>query len=179
MRRFLAIILACVIFGSVQAGAQLRYGAAAGMTFGEISGAKMPASTDYHLGASAQYQFPLNFSVQGSLLWQVRGLYGGCSKVGSLEIPFSAQWGPDLLAFRPYVEVTPFVGFNIWRKNMDIGAFYAGVGLGGGLEIWKLQLSCRYNWDLCPAARGTDIRLGYTTLTLAFLFDDSLWKKKK
>ena len=45
-----------------------------------------------------------------------------------------------------------------------------GVGVGGGLEIWKLQISARYNWDLGPYLKGEEGKFRYTTLSLAILF---------
>ena len=41
-----------------------------------------------------------------------------------------------------------------------------GLGLGGGLEIWKIQVVCRYNWnfgqlfDASGNAAGADDFLG-------------------
>ena len=33
-----------------------------------------------------------------------------------------------------------------WPKMILVGMEY-GLGLGGGLEIWKVQVVCRYNWN--------------------------------
>lgn len=178
MKRFLVALCVLMLGTAVNCGAQLRYGAVTGLTFSELSGSKLRDVTLYHIGVTCQYDFPMGFAVQPSLLWQVRGINGD-SRVGSLEIPVSLQWGPDLLAFRPYAEVVPFIGFNVWQKNMDMSGMSVGMGLGAGLDVWKMKLSCRYNWDWCRAIRGTREHLGYTTLTLGFLIDDSVWKRKK
>jgi hypothetical protein len=58
----------------------------------------------------------------------------------------------------------------------DINRFSYGVGLGGGLEVWKLQVSARYNWNLGPLAKastafGTIMQnknFGGVTLSVAF-----------
>ena len=79
-----------------------------------------------------------------------------------VELPVSFQWGPDLLIFRPFVDVTPFVG-HLLHNNVDTiidGHLYGsaqgrsgrqtieyGVGVGGGIDIWKLRLIARYNWN--------------------------------
>ena len=37
-------------------------------------------------------------------------------QVGYLEVPVSFQWGPDLLLFRPFLDVSPYVGYALSRK---------------------------------------------------------------
>ena len=75
----------------------------------------------------------------------------------------SVQWGPDLLLFRPFLDVTPFFGYALndevtgpevaavsedaKNKWEGINRVEYGLGLGAGLEVWKLQLVCRYNWN--------------------------------
>ena len=81
--------------------------------------------------------------------------------VGYLELPVSVQWGPDLLLFRPFVDVTPFIGYAVnskvgvedyihtdWDGYMNKLSY--GLGLGGGIEVWRLQFTCRYNWNFGP-----------------------------
>jgi hypothetical protein len=102
-------------------------------------------------------------------------------KMGFLELPVAVQWGIDLLLFRPYLEVAPFVGCAVAKNDpnikwTDINRFSYGVGLGGGLEVWKLQVSARYNWNLGPLAKastafGTIMQnknFGGVTLSVAF-----------
>lgn len=76
-----------------------------------------------------------------------------------ISVPIPIQWGPDLGILRPFVEVVPFANFNLdgkWRQEgiQDgwasarnfLSSSQLGVGLGGGMELWKLQISARYNW---------------------------------
>lgn len=76
-----------------------------------------------------------------------------------VTVPIPIQWGPDLGILRPFVEAVPFANFNLdgkWRQEgvQDgwasarnfLSATQLGVGLGGGIELWKLQISARYNW---------------------------------
>ena len=77
-------------------------------------------------------------------------------KSGYIEVPVSIQWGPDLMAFRPYVFAEPFVGYQITSsdKGNDSVATWAeqaknkleyGFGLGGGLEIAShIQISAQW-----------------------------------
>jgi hypothetical protein len=121
--------------------------------------------------------------------------------VGYLELPVSVQWGPDLLLFRPFLDVTPFVGYavnstiktealnalEVVTKNdwdgFSMNRFSYGLGLGGGIEVWRLQFICRYNWNFGPLfdADGAlnvqpvnelfkDKNFGGVTLSLAFMF---------
>ena len=82
--------------------------------------------------------------------------------MGYLEVPVSLQWGPDLLIFRPFVDVTPYVGYALSNDlKADIAGlvnitdsswegkqrFEYGLGIGGGIDVWKLRLIARYNWN--------------------------------
>ena len=94
------------------------------------------------------------------------------TKVGYLELPVQVQWGPDLGGFRPYAFAEPFVGVGINTDNTaktlelaqeDKKAFKEaalkrleyGLGLGVGIEVWKLQLSARYFWNFGSLYDGT------------------------
>ena len=84
--------------------------------------------------------------------------------VGYLELPVSFQWGPDLLVFRPFVDVAPFIGYAVnndfksmeaiqntittWKDEWGgMSRLEYGLGVGLGLEIWKIQILGRYNWN--------------------------------
>lgn len=86
------------------------------------------------------------------------------TEVGYVEVPLQIQWGPDLLLFRPYVFAEPFLGYavatsskgkakldisdsNHKLKNSGLSRWEYGLGLGGGVEVWKLQLSAKYFWN--------------------------------
>ena len=74
-------------------------------------------------------------------------------KTGFVELPLGLQWGPDLLAFRPFVMAEPFIGYKVgsydrgdetveeWfeRSKND---FEYGFSVGGGVELaGNIQLS--------------------------------------
>lgn len=177
MKRFLlvaAFAAAFVLAGTSMASAQLRYGVIGGATFSRMNG-KLPDMikgenmTQYHAGATLQIKLPLGFSVQPSLIYNVKGTRLGVAEtpdtgadlnIGYLELPVSLQWGPDLLLFRPFLDVTPFVGYGVNNKIVNasgvmknswdasgINRWEYGLGLGIGLEIWKFQVIGRYNWN--------------------------------
>jgi hypothetical protein len=93
--------------------------------------------------------------VKGAKLSSIGDTSGDQLKTGFVEIPLSIQWGPDLMAFRPYVFAEPFIGYQIATFNK--GATFSdvssdimnkleyGFGLGGGLEIAShVQLSVQW-----------------------------------
>ena len=65
------------------------------------------------------------------------------------------QWGPDLVAFRPYAFAEPFIGYQVsssdkvdtfsdWTKQAK-NKFEYGFGVGGGLEIAShIQVSVQW-----------------------------------
>lgn len=174
-KSFLAILVALLAF-SVDGAAQFNWGVLGGASFSYtpkelLEDGTPKKATLFHAGATLQYKFIRGFSIQPSLLFQMRG--AADERVGCLELPVALQWGPDLLLFRPYVEVVPFVGVNVYEKNIDMTAMEYGVGLGGGVEFWRLQLSARYNWNINPnsmANEGAAYGFRCTTLSLAFFF---------
>ena len=78
--------------------------------------------------------------------------------ISYLQLPVALQWGVDLMLFRPYLQVVPYVGVALdnatGNKNLewDLNKFRYGIGLGAGIDIWKLQVSGRYCWDLGKVA---------------------------
>lgn len=212
------ITIASFVLITICASAQVHYGFIGGATFSSAKPKewKITENTMYHAGASVQFCLPAGFSIQPSLLYQVKSSHIPSIEnvpsvegyeawkafdysVGYLEVPVSIQWGPDLLIMRPYVELVPFVGYALNNKFDDgtevskndwksLKRWEYGVGLGAGLEVWRLQLSARYNWnfgsmfDTKTAMDAEDSyvnrmkqvygngRFGGVTLSLAFLF---------
>ena len=78
--------------------------------------------------------------------------------VGSVNVPVSVQWGPNLIVARPFLDITPYVGYtlsnNVKTVVGDVKSIVKGeksvdygIGLGGGINVWKLQAIVRYNWS--------------------------------
>ena len=216
MKRLITVIALCVMtfWGSytLKAG---DFGVVAGASFTNIKEVSKDMATGFHAGLTYKFNLPLGFAVQPSVLYHMKSslVEGAIAdvttfdyKMGYVEVPVSLQWGPDLLMFRPFVDVTPFVGYalnneasgvklqgefmsKVQNKWEGVNRLEYGLGLGGGIEIWKLQLVCRYNWnfgDLFNADGGTadwneiwntatdsvktGKNFGGVTLSLAFLF---------
>lgn len=190
MRRVKTLVLLCamMLFGSLQANAQ-KYGVVGGATFSSLSGIENSSKTGWNAGATVQFKLPLGFSVQPSFIYNAKAssvdmqLGKADFNVGYLELPVSLQWGPDLLVFRPFADVSPYVGYAMGGNATDVHRFEYGLGVGGGIEVWRLQITCKYNWNFGPLfgaklpASLTVVKdmLGESnfrgvTLSMAFLF---------
>lgn len=117
-------------------------------------------------GISLLLKVPCYFSIQPTVKYEFTKFRVPQAEYGSaiveqqvVSVPVPIQWGPDLGILRPFVEVVPFANFNLdgkWRREEVKGGWanarnflsttQLGVGLGGGIELWKLQISARYNW---------------------------------
>ncbi len=178
-------VVACLLLllSGEGVSAQSRFGVVGGITFSNAEKQSLNRSTmnKYHIGVTYQFKFPFGLSIQPALQYHVKGAKLGdvvssefvntCDlTVGYLELPVSVQWGPDLLLFRPFLDISPYIGYalnnrmdvyvaenssvpginasyrNIW-SGADLRRLEYGVGVGIGLEIWKFQLIGRYNWN--------------------------------
>ena len=209
MKRTLIFVLFCLLFAvsptRVKAG---NFGLTGGVSLMGIQSPDMRTATGYHAGFTYKFRLPVGFAVQPSLLYHAKAsrsdgdIISAQLNVGYLELPVSLQWGPDLLLFRPFLDVSPFIGCGL-NQSMDFKAFGSdaqttlvrdswslvnrleyGLGLGAGIEVWKLQFVCRYNWNFGPLLNsegkvdGQSIikktlgnnNFGGVTLSLALLF---------
>ena len=169
------------------------FGIVGGASFTGIKDISADLATGYHVGLTYKFHLPVGFAIQPSLLYHMKSSQVESAvvdlttfdyKMGYLELPVSFQWGPDLLLFRPFLDVSPYVGYALnneltasitsaaklsagFANKWDgINRLEYGLGLGGGLEIWKVQVVCRYNWnfgqlfDASGKAAGADTILG-------------------
>ena len=120
MKRILALVTVCALalLAASEMSAQ-KYGVIGGATFTSMQNVEKSGKTGFNIGATAQLKLPLGFSVQPSLIYNSKAakvdgnLLSTSMNVGYLELPVSVQWGPDLLLFRPFVDVTPFIGYAV------------------------------------------------------------------
>ena len=195
------LAVAAFLFSAGSVCAQHNFGVIGGATFSRTNVKELNRGTmtQYHAGLTYRAKLPHGFSIQPSLIYQVKGAKTSLAgidadaTIGYIELPVSFQWGPDLILFRPFLDVTPFVGYGVnnrfWSQltgdvtNLWDGLTHweYGVGTGIGLDIWKFQLIARYNWNLGSISREstlTDVaqafrdgtNFGGFTLSLAFLF---------
>ena len=187
MKKLIAIAV-IALAGTVAAQAQ-SFGVIGGFTSSNTSINTKDALANlknvslYHVGAAVRWELGNIFAIQPQLAYQVKGSNLGqtvadgtyqdlsnafYSKTGFIELSAGLQAGLDLLAFRPFVLVEPFVGYAVTgTENFDqvatglVGASASredvdalvndvknkleyGVGAGLGLEIAShVQLSCQ------------------------------------
>ena len=172
---FAAAIVAATVFctdASAQRYNSARVGLMGGFTSSSTSIKNMDSKSVslYHVAVTAEIPLHGGYAIQPALLYQVKGMsadkFNSSSfseslgsfetKVGYLEVPVQVQWGLDLLAFRPYVLAEPFVGFRVGQNTKgevagklkdDLKKVEYGLGLGAGVDVWRLQLSVKYFWN--------------------------------
>ena len=167
MKRIFTLVTVAAVSLVLAAQAHAQFGVIAGLTSSKVNASEAISDVKnivlYHagltykadLGAGFAFQPSLTYQVKGAKLSNVKDTTGDQLKTGYVEIPMSIQWGPDLMAFRPYVFAEPFIGYQI--ANFNSGATFSdvgsdvmnkleyGFGLGGGLEIAShVQLSVQW-----------------------------------
>ena len=188
MRRFFLSVIAIVAVTSMTANAQIvRFGVQGGFTSSNstVKNFDTKSVSLYQLGMALNFPIAAGFAIQPALVYQMKGtsldkaIDAGFissfrsleTKVGFLELPVQIQWGPDLVAFRPYVFAEPFIGIGINTENTvttinsirtntkDVAKsaqkrLEYGLGIGAGLEFWKIQVSARYFWNFGSLYNG-------------------------
>lgn len=187
----IAIAAAIVAFAfSVNSNAQhfdyTRFGLTGGVTSSstKIKDVTSKSISMYHAGLALEIPLGAGFAVQPELLYQVKGLsldkWGDSTgsqignafeaKVGFVELPVQIQWGPDLVAFRPYAFVEPFIGYQIssggsdeaTSLNNELQKMEYGMSLGAGIDIWHLQFSAKYFWNFGSVYKSDVKKIGST-----------------
>ena len=174
MKKNLVILMLALMASPVlNAGNGVRFGLLGGFTSSSTNVEKMELSSVslYHAGAALQVPIWPAFAMQFQLQYQVKGatldkmdtspasLRSLETQVGYLELPVQFQLRIPLPVVRPYLFGEPFVGYalNMNTKSLqeeikdfdkaNISRMEYGLGLGGGVEFWKMQVSARYFWN--------------------------------
>ena len=194
------LIALAALFATVAVASAQQVGFKGGLTLSTMNGAERPdenkAMVLYEAGIVWKANLGAGFAIQPTLGYQMKGATlkqtnDVTSKTGYVEASVGAQWGPDLLAFRPYIFVEPFVGYGVTgsetlalpgtdplKKYSDPlqdakNQLEYGLGAGVGLEITThVQLSCQlfrnfgqlYKADHLDTGDLKDIKPSYTDL---------------
>ena len=148
MKKLFTVFVAA-LFGAVMLNAQ-SFGIVGGFTSSSTGVDTKDAMANlknvslYHVGAAARWELGSIFAIQPQLAYQVKGAnlhkiitegtYQNAansfqSKTGFIELSAGLQAGIDLLAFRPFVLVEPFIGYAVTgTENYDV----IGEGLVNG-----------------------------------------------
>ena len=174
------LFVLAALFVSMTALNAQQLGVTGGLTLSTMNGVSNPKDTKavalYSAGILYKADLGAGFAIQPELLWQVKGAnvqenVGALDNVtvsrsNNVELGLGLQWGPDLLAFRPYVFVEPYVGYAVGGKELQKLAqaefsndkvleaknkLEYGVGAGIGLEIAShVQLSFQLFRNMGP-----------------------------
>ncbi|HIZ86570.1 MAG TPA: PorT family protein [Candidatus Coprenecus pullistercoris] len=92
----------------------------------------------------------LNYVSKGAIF---RGQDNVYFRTDFIELPVNVQAGLDLVLFRPYIMVSPYIGYAVYKQPGSVAwnqlnRFEYGIGIGGGVDFWKLQLQVKYNWNI-------------------------------
>ena len=167
MKRILLLVALVSLIGYT-ADAQ-KFGIKGGLNFnnlGDIEGTLADTyenRTGFHLGIMYQAKIPvIGLAIQPELLYMRTGAKNSGDGIytDNLILPINLQLGLDLIMIRPYILVAPYLTYAIGKGDDftderwdDINRFNYGIGAGVGIDIWKLQVACKYNWDLGPLAK--------------------------
>ena len=169
------IVLAC---WTGLTNAQIRFGIKGGLNYDNFhfSSAKndlqLDNSTGWHAGALLQFKVPIiGIGLQPELLYTVKksDVNEKSNSVGYFEVPVNLRWGFNLLVVKPYLLAGPYFSYATNLKGDTfkdkIERFDWGVGLGGGVEIWKLQLGFRYAWGLQNVSSVSEFKMKNRTFS--------------
>lgn len=181
-----AFILMSLCFGeSLSAG---NFGVFGGANFHTYRPKEvgMKTLTQWNAGIVYKCNLPLGFQIHPTLMYSVKEATTEsipvALSVGYLELLASVQWGIDLILFRPYLEVSPFIGYGLNRWSGDkemwepMNKLDYGVGVGGGLQVWRFQVAARYNWNFGQFSHALEgkkpgsIDFNGVTLSLTYFF---------
>ena len=176
---FVAMLFA--VDASAQLSSGIRYGAIGGFTSTNTKLREFDFKNVslFHAGVAVKFNLPAGFAIQPAFTYQMKGTDLKTiaespetaldswkemkANVGYLEVPLQIQWGPDLMALRPFVFAEPFLGYavnfnanvfddagatvetlkNEW-ENASLKRLEYGMGFGGGLEVFHFQVSVQW-----------------------------------
>lgn len=163
-----ALLLLCAVTASAE-GVLVKGGVTSWNVADNGNKAFSQKYTGWHAGIGYQTASVGGFSFQPELLFNVKGAKINDDlkwKMSYLELPINIQWGIDLLVARPFIYASPYLGYCISNKpvtSLPVPAefenlfknakrFEYGIGIGAGINLWKLQIAGKYSWNFGPVA---------------------------
>jgi len=170
MKKVLLLFVSLLMVGTVSAWAQGVI-VKGGFNYTNASVESIKAGrTGWQAGVGFQTESWTGFSLQPELVYKVKGVTledATNVKLNCVELPVNIQWGPDLLVARPFVFAAPFIGVNLGTKfsketslaetvNKNLHRFQYGLGLGLGINVWKFQVTGKFNWNFGDITTWSD-----------------------
>lgn len=121
--------------------------------------------TGFNVGVGYQTDSWNGFKLQPELLYNICGTTvddATAWRMGYLRLAPAVQWGIDFVIFRPFLQVSPYVGYDfsskvhgdteVGRRMLDFATdpsrIAYGLGLGGGVDIFnRVQVAVSYDWN--------------------------------
>lgn len=156
MKKFI-LLVAIAFFVSTGAFAQASFGIKGGANFGGYSGETIKLSnvTQWQLGIAARFKLPiLQLGVQPEILyqWENNRNSSDPDDTDYIHIPLNAISQFQILGIGTFITAGPYLTYSSnFRKGFDFNNFQFvdwGIGLGGGVELGKLQVGLRMQWSL-------------------------------
>jgi len=182
MKKIAAVAILMLLISS-SAFSQAKFGVKGGLNFNsykDVSGNVNNTwnnQTGYHFGVLIQTKVPIiGLGLQPELLFVRKGVEDPDVPANSfyldyLQLPINVQIGLDLLLFRPFIMVSPYISYAIGKGDMlvdtewdNLNRLDYGYGLGAGIDIWKLQITGKYNWSMGKLQDATSTPINGTTL---------------
>lgn len=204
MRKLIALCSVAIVSMALALTADAgRFGIKAGtnVTSMDFKGG-MPPVLGYSAGITWQWNLPMGFAIQPDLLYHVKAsrlseINQEAFGLGYVELPVNIQWGLRFADknLRLFAQASPFVGYAVTQtgtidrsgmdKWTDINRFSYGAGLGVGIQLWALQVTAQYTWNLGQLANFRDTSLsdfndknfGGYVITAALMFGKKKNKK--
>lgn len=183
MKKLVSLLSAAFLMVAASVSVHAQVGVVGGFTSSQTkfdgAGFNTRSVSLYHAGVLYRGDLGGGFVLQPALTYQMKGLSmtqiaadpgAGTgnqfnSRTGYLEMALGVQFGVDLMFFRPYLFVEPFLGYGLNKGGESYGGWSAddlkasvtaaknlleyGFGVGGGIEITRhLQISGQYFMNL-------------------------------
>ncbi|MDR2424496.1 MAG: PorT family protein [Prevotellaceae bacterium] len=166
-----SFILFSLTIGYAQA--QFRFGIKAGANFSTLStkvDTLKKSCNGFQFGIAPQLKIPLlGLGIQPEILYTINS---GEKLSDYINIPVNIRWQPlPLPLIKPVILAGPYFGYavNIKEKNMITPVDW-GIGIGAGVEVWKLQVEARYSLGLKNVSKSDLLKLKNSKFSLSLVY---------
>lgn len=132
--------------------------------FGYIS-ESVSTHTGFTAGVAFSFDLPVRgLTIQPELNYVSKGaMFRGPEDINFrtdyIELPVNIQAGLDLILLRPFIMVSPYIGYAVYKQPgfvdwNNMNRFEYGIGVGGGIDFWRFQLQVKYNWNIGSLVRN-------------------------
>jgi len=169
---------------------EYHYGIVAGQNVATIKskdGSSQDVITGWMGGLAFQVVWPKGFVVQPEVLYSQKGCIFSNSgikyDINYLEVPVRVMYRLHMAEVKPFVFAAPYGAYTIKvvpeNENLieedfppdQIKKMDFGIGVGGGFDVWKIQLSFKYSWGFAQVVdKSIGIRNKVFTVSAGFLF---------